>query len=1245
MGSGLHLVRSSVAKRASSRHVILAPAIIKKLAAKAIIGTDFMTKYGVVLDMSNLSVKFPSPTNAICEVEEVHEVKTTKKRSIPPHSAAWVECTSKGVGLGYFESEFIVADAALLELSGKKNKFRVFVHNPTNIMLDLPAGGCLGSFTKAEESEVLSIDSLTRKSFKPTKAPDSAKKLIDECQIKGSDKFISDMKDLLCEFHDVISKSPTDLGISDAVQHEIRLRDAEPVHIRQFRIPEDHLEFLNNHVTQLLAQGCIELSSSSYNAPIFCVRKPKGGLRVVQDFRALNEKSYDDKYSIREIQECIDNIGRMGSKVFSTLDLTSGFWQQRLHPDSQKYTAFSVPGRARFHWLVNPMGLKGSPSSFQRLMDLVMTELANVQCYIDDVLVHSPSEDDHLRHMRSCLVRLRKFNLKINLAKCAFGRTEVPYLGHVLTPQGVKPSVDKLKAVRDFPEPQNLKALREFHGLTNYFRAHIKNFALLAGQLTKLTRKDSGWKSGPLPPAAKIAFIQLKQRLCEGPMLAYPMPGRPYMLSVDAATGCAEHNGGLGAILSQLDGEGTERVVSYASRTLRDFEKNYTPYLLEMTAATWAIDHFHVYLLGRKFTLLTDHRPLEKMSTLHKKTLNRLQEQMMEYNFIVAYRKGSENAGPDALSRNPVDAIGVPDTCFKDLQDKDELIKDIKAFITQGWLPSAAAKAKTVIQLAAHCTVENDVVYFTIRRKGIEPKPVLFVPKALQQDLVYAHHAARFAGHSGPFKTTLKLQEKFYWPGMQADVTSFIEKCATCLRTKSPPGHLRRTPLDPLDIPDMPNIRVHMDLMGALRTSDKGKKFILVMTDAFTKYAISTAIENKEAKTVAKALFDNWICRFSVPRNLTSDRGREFCNEVIDELCVLLGIDRARTAAFHPQANASAERFNRTFIKLTTQMLEDASTLDWEEQLPAVMLAYNTQVHKATLHSPFYLTHLYPPNLPYFDFEEPVRHYGDSWAVEAFHRLQAAFRRAHDNNLEAREAMKATFDKKTTERHFQIGDRVLINLPKPATAARLGEKKFNAKFIPAWLPGFTIVKVLGPNTYQAKSAPRKQPVTLHAERLKLDRSTYTPTTPRPATTDPTTQAASRETAEQAAPPGTADHGEPSTAVPAAPSNTQNRPVTRSMTKEGRRQLAADVIGELGRLWDSKKKKERSARHARPPEPPIWVSADPEERESNAAANPTSSPPRSRPTSRPQTGRTRPRRSRSPVRGPKGRHLIDPDDHG
>jgi hypothetical protein len=231
------------------------------------------------------------------------------------------------------------------------------------------------------------------------------------------------------QYHDVISKDKYDLGRASVIKDKIKMRDGQPLHARQFRIPFAHEETIFHYVDKLLRRGNIEVSWLPYNSPIFCVAKKKlpnaekGNpvpLRVVLDYRGVNARSMPDKYSIKEARECIFEIGRSDSDRYSCNDLTSDFWQMELEE------------AARFHWCVPPMGLRGSPASFACLMDNIMRGILGVLTYIDDVLVHNKGHKEHLKTVEEVLLRLRRYGLKLNAEKSIFGAKTVQYLGYTI---------------------------------------------------------------------------------------------------------------------------------------------------------------------------------------------------------------------------------------------------------------------------------------------------------------------------------------------------------------------------------------------------------------------------------------------------------------------------------------------------------------------------------------------------------------------------------------------------------------------------------------------------------------------------------------------------------------------------------------------------------------------------------------------------------------------------------------------
>jgi hypothetical protein len=270
-------------------------------------------------------------------------------------------------------------------------------------------------------------------------------------------------------------------------------------------------------------------------------------------------------------------------------------------------------------------------------MEQVVKGINNVVVYIDDLIIHSKTHEEHLQSLDAVFTRLAAHDLRVNLKKCIFGSREMSYLGFRLTKEGIFPGLDKLKAVKKAQPPKNVKQIHQVLGLCNIFWGHIQNFAQITSPLTQLTKKDSSWKRGPLPENALRAFRHLQTLLCSEPVLAYPRSDWEYALITDASFGDENTEGGLGAILAQLDGSGKFYIIAYTSRKLQKYEKNYTPFLLEMQAAIFGMETFEVNLKGCHFELFTDHKLLEKLGKVHTKTLNRLQQMMNLFSFEIIY--------------------------------------------------------------------------------------------------------------------------------------------------------------------------------------------------------------------------------------------------------------------------------------------------------------------------------------------------------------------------------------------------------------------------------------------------------------------------------------------------------------------------------------------------------------------------------------------------------------------------------
>ncbi|KAM0724679.1 Retrovirus-related Pol polyprotein from transposon 17.6 [Formica fusca] len=366
---------------------------------------------------------------------------------------------------------------------------------------------------------------------------------------------------------------------------------------------------------------------------------------MVLDFRALNDKTIGDAYPLPNIVDILDQLG--GARYFSVCDLASGFHQIKMNREDGHKTAFTTPfGHYEFDRM--PFGPKNAPATFQCLMDLVLTGLQGKELfvYMDDIVIYATSVEEQERKYSALIERLREANLKLQPDKCEFLKTEVTYLGHVISKDGVKPDPKKLEAVQRFPRPKTSKNIKQFLGLAGYYRRFIPNFSKFTKPLTNLLKNDNRfeWTS-----VQEESFEISKQKLCEEPVLQYPDFSKSFILTTDAS-GIA-----VGGILSQ--GEiNKDLPIAYSSRTLTDNELKYDTYEKEALAIVYCVKHFRPYLYGRKFTLVTDHKPLMWFKNAQDANMRilRWRLKLAEYDYEVVYKAGKTNVNADALSRNPV---------------------------------------------------------------------------------------------------------------------------------------------------------------------------------------------------------------------------------------------------------------------------------------------------------------------------------------------------------------------------------------------------------------------------------------------------------------------------------------------------------------------------------------------------------------------------------------------------------------
>lgn len=458
----------------------------------------------------------------------------------------------------------------------------------------------------------------------------------------------ANLENLCAQYSDVFYVEGEPLSFTNKIKHSIRTKDEIPVYTKSYRYPFIHRQEVQEQISKMLQQEIIRPSLSAWSSPIWVVpKKPdasgKPKWRLVVDFRKLNEKTLDDKYPIPNINDVLDKLGKC--HYFTTLDLASGFYQVEMNPEDIPKTAFNVE-HGHYEYLRMPMGLKNSPSTFQRVMDNVLRDLQNVVClvYLDDIIVFGVSLQEHMVNLEKVFKRLRESNFKIQMDKSEFLKLETAYLGHIISKDGIKPNPDKIEAIQKFPLPKNATEIKRFLGLLGYYRKFIPDFARITKPMTSCLKKGS---KIILEDTKYInCFEKCKTLLMNDPILQYPDFDKDFILTTDAS------NFAIGAVLSQ-GAIGSDKPIAFASRTLNSTEINYSTIEKELLAIVWATKYFRPYLFGRKFKIVTDHKPLQWIMNLKEpgSRLTRWRLRLSEYDFTIMYKQGKANTNADALSR------------------------------------------------------------------------------------------------------------------------------------------------------------------------------------------------------------------------------------------------------------------------------------------------------------------------------------------------------------------------------------------------------------------------------------------------------------------------------------------------------------------------------------------------------------------------------------------------------------------
>ena len=911
----------------------------------------------------------------------------------------------------------------------------------------------------------------------------------------------SQFKDILYKHQQTFAVNSNDLGYCPVLQHDIDTADSLPIKQSPRRPPLSAGDAETEIIEDMLAAGVIEPSTSEWASPVCLVKKPDNTYRFCIDYRKVNAVSRKDAFPVPEIQDALDSL--RGARWFATLDLLSGYWQLGLTDRAKERSAFCTR-RGLYQFRRMPFGLCGAPATFCRLMSIVLGDYIGVicLCYLDDVIVYGKTQRELLERLDLIFTRLSQNGLKIKPSKCQLFRTEIQFLGHLVTANGVQPLPDKVQAIKDWPTPRCLRDVRAFYGLVGYYRRFVAGFATIAEPLTRLTKKGTKfvWSA-----EAEAAFQKLKDCMLEVPTLAFPYPDKSCILDTDSS------DVAYGSVLSQIV-DGQERPIAFFSRVMSPAQQNYCATRRELLAVIVSLQHFRHYLLNVPVILRTDHHSLKWLKTFKKPEgiLARWLETLSEFDITIEHRPGRIHSNADGLSRQHckqcwgrlpktpwIDELDRANDCVgplglhalqllpelsnetvAELQANDSTLGLIKSWLDTEYEPNTddlrqlPPDGRKLWTERNSLMISNDVL---LRRTETDYQ--LVVPDALRRRLFETAHSGPLAAHLGPDRTLAQLRPHYHWPGIRKDVTLWCHQCDICACSRGPPprahaGMKKVIAAAPMDM-------IAIDILSGLPTASDGSTCILVAVDYFTKWVEAYALPNEEAATCMTALYQGFFSRFGLPTQLHSDQGRNFESKLVQELAKITGIRRTRTTPFHPRSDGQTERMNRTILTMLRATAQDNPD-DWPDRLPSILSAYRMTPHCTTGVSPNYAMLGRDTRAPSTLIAAPPEEVNEPqvpYNLRFRDQIRDAHNRVRNATKVSAKTQKSHFDARVKAISFRQNQLVWLYWPQPLIRMK------RRKLTQLWVGPYRIVTFKSDVVVEVQHIKTGKKQTVHVDRL------------------------------------------------------------------------------------------------------------------------------------------------------------------
>ncbi|XP_022815233.1 uncharacterized protein K02A2.6-like [Spodoptera litura] len=732
------------------------------------------------------------------------------------------------------------------------------------------------------------------------------------------------------KFKDVLVEIPVD-------------EKCNPVSQPYRRIPIPIEKKVEQKIKELLDSDIIEEvhGPSRWISPVVPILKDNDDIRLCVDMRRANSAIMRENHPL----PCMDNFLPKIKKAncFSKLDIKNAFHQVEIHPNSRYLTTF-ITSKGLYRYKRLMFGITCAPELFQKILEKMLAGLAGVINFIDDILVYGEDEKQHDERLSKVLRVLKENNVLLNESKCVYKVQKISFLGHELTPDGVKPLKKYVTSILEFRKPKTVEELQSFLGLVNYINKWLPNLSTTAEPLKKLLRKKSGKKTSledVWKDEQNQAFRKLKQALSKVPTLGYYDVNDETQVIADASPV------GLGSVLIQNDGRGP-RIIAYGNRTLTELERKYSQTEKEALALVWAVEHFKIFLFGKEFDLITDHKPLEFLFGQKSKPCARVERwvlRLQAFRYNIKYKPGKVNIA-DPLSRlceyqnipsgNVEDYVqqiveqarpcAIPMDALLECSGQDEEIKNVKkGMYNKDWDDS----------VKGYKIFESELCFYDkILLRGNR----IVIPKELRKKVLDAAHE----GHPGIVAMKSRLRSKVWWPRIDRDAELRVKACKGCTLVGLPSHPV---PMKRRDLPIAPWVDVAVDLLGPLPNND----YLLVLIDYYSRYKEIKFTRITTSSQIIK-LLKEIFSRLGYPSSITADNGRQFVSDEFKSYCQQCNIKLFNTIPYWPQQNGEVERQNRDILKrlkISHMQKEDLKESVWE-----YLMMYNSTPHSVTGKTP-----------------------------------------------------------------------------------------------------------------------------------------------------------------------------------------------------------------------------------------------------------------------------------------------------